>query len=337
MANGKIGYFVNIGDTRDAFINADEYGLEDLILNEGQDILAQVAQEQRAEKGAKLTRNLQFIGENLVYTPYKVNVDISSKITDKEKVEEYRNIILDNSTGQEGWIVRTSAINTDAEEIINEMEDLRTSFDNTIKAAEKSKAPILIMPKNNPLFDYVNRNLETIDKIVVNSRNIESQLLERYDNLAVEVIANSFSEHGIDEAIGDALCKTVLLKSGGRVVIEETKACVSIDVDSGDDKGNGSVGRLNNEAAIEIAKQIRLRNLSGKIIIDFAGLSDYRYLKTTIELLEKALKKDHIRTTCYGLSRAGNVEIVRMRRRPTLSDLLTIECPTCQGTSRVEK
>lgn len=91
------------------------------------------------------------------------------------------------------------------------------------------------------------------------------------------------------------------------------------------------------EAAFEIAKQIKLRNLSGKIVIDFAGVSEYRYLKNVIEVLEQELQKDYVKSTIFGLSRGGNVEIVRMRRRPTLRDILTEECASCQGTGRVEK
>lgn len=337
LANGKIGFFVDIADTKEAFINADEFGMEELSLNEGQDVVVQIAQEQRAEKGAKLTRNLQFVGEDLVYCPYRRNIEVSSKIQDREKADEYQGIIADNSSGQEGWIVRTSAINVDAADLILQMKELRARFDKVMDLAPKAKAPTLLQAKENPLFDYINRNLDSIEKVVVNARNMEAQLQERYENLQVELLSKPFEEYGIDEAIGEALQKTVYLKSGGRITIEETKACVAIDVDSGDDKANGSFNRLNNEAALEIAKQIRLRNLSGKIIIDFAGMSEYRYLKTVIEILEQELQKDYIKSSCFGLSRGGNVEVVRMRRRPSLSDLLSAECASCQGTGRVEK
>ena len=92
---------------------------------------------------------------------------------------------------------------------------------------------------------------------------------------------------------------------------------------------------MNLEAADEIARQIRLRNLSGKIIIDFAGSSDYRYLKPVIEALEAKAAGDSTKTTVLGLSRAGNVEIIRVRKRPTLQDLLTKECDGCQGCGRI--
>ena len=131
--------------------------------------------------------------------------------------------------------------------------------------------------------------------------------------------------------------KEIKLKCGGRVIIEETKAFVSIDVDSGEGNAQGGFNRLNNEAAVEIAKQIILRNLSGKIIIDFAGVSEYKFLKNSMDILEKELSEDVCRARVLGLSRAGNVEVIRNRRRPTLQDLFSEECPTCKGTGRVEK
>jgi ribonuclease G len=141
----------------------------------------------------------------------------------------------------------------------------------------------------------------------------------------------------LEDRIAEALCKVVKLKCGGRVIIEETKALTAIDVDSGEGTAQGGFGRLNQEAAEEIAHQIILRNLSGKIMIDFAGMSEFRFLKPVMDILEKALANDVARAKVLGLSRAGNVEVVRMRRRPSLSDVLTEECATCAGTGRVEK
>lgn len=338
LANGKCGYFVNIGDSREAFINAEERDRDELKASEGSDIVVQVIQEQRAEKGARLTRALQFVGTNLVYCPYRLNVEVSSKIEDKVKADEYKNLVWENTTGQEGWIVRTSAVEASPEIILAEMKTLRENFDNVREKAQKFNAPCLLKGKANPLFDYIAKNENNLQKVVVNNRNTEEEINNLFEGkFTVEINSEPFKEYGLDDAVFEALQKEVKLKSGGRITIEETKACVAIDVDSGDDKGNGSLSRLNMEAAEEIVKQIKLRNLSGKIIIDFAGVSEYRYLKNVIELLEELLKTDYVKSSVFGLSRGGNVEIVRMRRRPTLQDLLSEECPTCQGTGRVEK
>lgn len=334
LANGKTGYFLDIGDSRDAFINGEEPELEDLTAAEGQSVVVQICQEQRAEKGAKLTRALQFVGENLVYCPYRMDIEASCKIEDKLRVENLVSLVEENMTGQEGWIIRTSAADAADEAVVDEMAMLRKKFDDVLEKTKQVKSPALLMERNNCLEDAFLRNRRHLEGIVLNNHNLE----EKYkDKTEVTYCTNPFKEFGIDEAIDDALQKEVRLKNGGRITIEETRACTAIDVDSGDDNGKGSLGRLNIEAAFEIAKQIRLRNLSGKIIVDFAGTSDYKYLKNAIDILEQELRKDYIKSTVFGLSRGGNVEIVRVRRRPTLRNVMTEECPTCRGTGSVEK
>ena len=334
LANGKIGYFVNIGDSKEAFLNAEEYDRDELNANEGQEVIVQVAQEQRAEKGAKLVRALQFVGQNLVYCPYRMNIEVSAKIADKLRADELKKHVWENTTGQEGWIVRTSAVNVNLNDIDAEMELLRGQFDGVRQKAKTARAPVLLLERNGIISDNINRNKAALTKIVVNDHNLEKALA---DDFAVEFSAEPFEKYGLEDAILEALQKEVRLKNGGRIIIEETRACTAIDVDSGDDDGLGSLGRLNMEAAEEIARQIILRNLSGKIVIDFAGSSEYRYLKNAIEILEEGLHRDYVRSSVYGLSRAGLVEISRVRRRPSLQDVLSVECPTCQGSGRVEK
>lgn len=338
LVNGKLGFFVELGEGREAFLNAEEYGLDELKICEGQSLVVQVAQEKRAEKGPKVTRAIQFVGENLVYCPYKLTVEASSKINDRAKAEAYRQLVLENVVGQEGWIVRTSAVNETEKQILEEMAYLRSLYENVRQNARKLSAPALLLAKANPMFEYVSRYLLDLKKIVLNNRNVEDELKTRFgDEVITEIDAQPFETFGLEDAIVEALDKNVKLKSGGRVTIEETKAFVAVDVDSGHDNGKGSLSHLNEEAAVEIAKQIRLRNLSGKIIIDFAGSSDYRYLKSVIEVLEKEVAEDPTRTTMLGLSRAGNVEVIRVRKRPSLLDMLSVECESCQGLGRVLK
>ncbi len=338
LAHQKVGFFIDIADGREAFLNADEYGLKDLNISEGQSIVVQVAQEQRAEKGAKVVRAVQLVGEHIVYCPYRLTVEASSRIEDKQTLDEYKEKVLENTTGQEGWILRTSSVEVPFEVIAKEMEELRDTYDSLRVKARNAKAPALLYARENPLFEHIKRHAETLRKIILNSRNVESELKEKFgDKYSIEINNEPFEEYGIEEAISEALQKTVKLPSGGRVIIEETKACVAVDVDSGDDKGHGSISHLNEEAAYEIAHQIRLRNLSGKILIDFAGSSEYKFIKPVIEILEQELVKDSNKSRVMGLSKAGMVEILRVRRRPTLSDLMTEECETCQGTGRVAR
>ena len=216
LANGKLGFFIELGEGREAFLNAEEYGLDELHICEGQSLVVQVAQEKRAEKGPKVTRALQFVGENLVYCPYRMNVEVSSKITNKDKASEYRELVVENTTGQEGWIIRTSAVNESKETIVKEMEYLRSLFDATRAKARSLQAPALLLAKADPVFEYLNKYRNDLDKVVLNNRNVEAEIKERLgDEITTEIVAEPFNAYGLEEAIVEALNETVKLKSGG--------------------------------------------------------------------------------------------------------------------------
>ncbi len=338
LAGAKEGFFVNLGDGLEGFLNAEENGLADVKLTEGQSIVVQVSQEKRAEKHARLVRSVQLAGRYLVYCPYRLRVEASAKIEDKHTLTEYMEKVKENVTGQEGWILRTASVQADFAEVEKEMKELREIFENIRKKARSEQAPCLLYAKPDSLFEHLALRAEKLNKLVTNSRNIEKEVKALYgDAFTIEICQNPFEECGIDEVIAQALEKEVVLKGGGRISIEETRACTAIDVDSGRDVGGGALNRINEEAAYEIARQIRLRNLAGKIVIDFAGHSDYKYIKPLLEILEQELAKDSQKNHIAGLSRAGLVEIIRVRRRPPLSELMTEECAVCCGTGRVEK
>lgn len=338
LANGKLGFLINIGDTQDAFLNSDEQGMDDDKITEGQSLVVQVSSEKREEKGAKVIRSIKLAGRNLVYCPYMMGVQVSSKIRQHPNLEEYKQVISDNITGQEGWILRTSSVEVEFEVLLTEMKELREIYEEIRKKARNQKAPSLLYSKGSALIKYINMYKDSLSKIVVNSHNLENELKGEFGAaFEVEYSKNPFDDYGLDESINDALSKEVKVKGGGRITIEETKAFVSIDVDSGDSNSTGSISRLNSEAAKEIIKQIRLRNLSGKIIIDFAGSSEYKYMKPVLDILAEELNKDTNKSYLAGLSRAGNVEIIRARHRPSLQELLTVECETCQGAGRVSR
>ncbi len=335
LANDKYGFMVDIGDKKEAFLNSYEPVLKEANMSEGQSVVVQIAQEKRAEKGAKVVRNIQLVGSFLVYCPFKFDVDVSHKIEDLEKVDIYRKLVKENSTDQEGWILRTLSVEASEQQIIEEMNNLRSIYENIRKKARTASAPVLLYSKENPLFEYIRRYRDTLKEVVVDTPKLEEEVKKVFDG-NVSLIKEAFDEYGVDDEIVTALERTVNLKNGGRLQIEETKACVAIDVDSGGVRNVGEFDILNAEAAVEIARQIRLRNLAGKIIIDFAGSSEYRFMKKIIDILEEELVDDVCHSRVLGLSRAGNIEILRQRRRPSLKDLYTIECPTCSGTGRVE-
>ena len=335
LANDRIGFMVNIGDGREAFLNSYEPTLKEANMNEGQSVVVQVAQEKRAEKGAKVVRNIQLAKTYLVYCPFKFDVEASYKIEDIEKAAAYKKFVQEHSRGQEGWILRTASTEATEAQLLEEMALLREIYENIRKKARTLTAPAVLYTKENPLFEYIRRYKDSLKEIVVDTPKLKEQV-EAVFSGTVTLQKEAFEEFGIDDAIVEALNRTVKLKHGGNLHIEETRAFVAIDVDSAGKRNVGDLDSLNIEAAKEIARQIRLRNLSGKIIIDFAGSSEYRFMKKVIEILEVELADDICHSRVLGLSRAGNVEILRQRRRPSLRDLYTVECPTCNGTGRVE-
>lgn len=335
LANDRTGFMVNIGDGREAFLNSYEPTLKEANMSEGQSVVVQVTQEKRAEKGAKVVRNIQLAGIYLVYCPFKFDVEASSKIEDIEKATAYKKFVQEHSQGQEGWILRTVSTEATENQLLEEMTSLREAYENIRKKARTMTAPAVLYNKENPLFEYIRRYKDSLKEVVVDTPKLKEQVEAVFAG-TVTLQKEAFEEFGIDDAIVEALNRTVKLKHGGNLHIEETRAFVAIDVDSGGKRSVGDIDSLNIEAAKEIARQIRLRNLSGKIIIDFAGSSEYRFMKKVLEVLEEELADDICHSRVLGLSRAGNVEILRQRRRPSLRDLYTVECPTCSGTGRVE-
>jgi len=335
MANGKTGIKVNIGENEDALLNIDDNS-KDISFSEGQSIIVQVKQEAHGEKGSKVSRSIQLAGKYLVYCPYGMQVQASSKITDKETMYKYKDMVRDRITGQEGWILRTASVENDFSLLEAEMIELRNLFDTIRTKARVANAPALLYSNSSSFMEKIAAHKATLEQIVVNTPKLKQQIADSL-GMEADIEKNPFESFGMEEKLLEAIQKTVKLPSGGAVHIEETKACVAIDVDSGSIGRGGSISHLNDEAAHEIAKQIILRNLSGKIIIDFAGSSEYHFMKSVLEILENDLQYDENQAKVLGLSKAGNVEIIRRRKQPSLLDLLTEECPTCSGTGRVER
>jgi len=336
LSEDKIGFMVNIGDNKEAFMSAQEKGLLEVNMTEGQCVVVQVQKEAHAEKGAKLVRAVQIPGTYLVYRPFGSYIDVSTKISDDEKAEELRRAVIQNvSTQQEGWVVRTAAADADINVVIEEMSELRSIYENIRVKARSASAPALLYAKENPLFDLIRRYRDTLERVVINDHNLEEKVKAVFSG-EVKFDSDPSETFGIQDMLQAAMEKTVKLPSGGEIHIEETSAFVAIDVDSAGSVARGQMDSLNQEAAREIARQIILRSLAGKIIIDFAGSTEYRFMRSVLDTLCEELAGDPMGAHVLGLSKAGNVEILRRRRQPTLLERFSAECPTCRGTGRVE-
>ena len=336
LAEDKTGFMVNIGDTTEAFMPAQEKGLLEVSMNEGQCVVVQVQKEAHAEKGAKLVRAIQIAGTYLVYRPFGSYIDVSLKIEDTEKSDTLRQAVMKNvSAQQEGWVVRTAAEHADINDVIDEMRKLRGIYEDIRIKARSANAPALLYAKENPLFDLLHRYHDSLTTVIINDHNLESKINSVF-NGEIKYCADPSEEFGLQDMLQKAMEKSVKLPCGGEIHIEETKAMVVIDVDSSNLAARGQMDTLNQEAAKEIARQIILRNLSGKIIIDFAGSTEYRFMRDVMDTLAEELAGDIQGARVVGLSKAGNVEILRRRKRPSLLEQFSAECPTCNGTGRVE-
>lgn len=336
LSENKYGFMVNIGDNKEAFMNAQEKGLLEVNMTEGQCVVVQVSKEAHGDKGAKLVRAVQIAGTYLVYRPFGSFVDVSSKIADEEKVRELQDAVMKNVLPQqEGWVIRTAAAEANINDVIEEMSKLRSIYENIRVKARSASAPALLFAKENPLFELIRRYQHDLTTIVINDHTLEEKVKAVFDGEIVYK-AEPSEEYGIQDMLQEALQKTIKLPCGGEVHIEETRALVAIDVDSAGNVGRGDMDNLNKEAAKEIARQIILRNLAGKIIIDFAGSCEYRFMRGIMDILDEELAGDVLGAHVLGLSKAGNVEILRRRRRPTLLEQFSEECPTCGGSGRVE-
>ena len=336
LSEDKTGFMVNIGDDKSAFMSSQEKGLLEVNMTEGQCVVVQVSKEAHADKGAKLVRAIQIPGNYLVYRPFGAFVDVSTKITDENIAQELKDAVTKNlSAQQEGWVVRTLAAEANINDVIDEMTELRSIYENIRVKARSATAPALLFAKENPLFDLIRRYQETLNTVVVNDHNLEEKVKSVF-NGEVQYNRDPSEEFGIQEMLQTAMQKTIKLPSGGEVHIEETSAFVAIDVDSAGAVARGQTDNLNKEAAVEIARQIILRNLSGKIIIDFAGSTEYRFMRDVMDVLAEELTGDANHAKVIGLSKIGNVEILRRRKRPSLLEQFSIACSACSGTGRVE-
>ncbi|MCH5278482.1 MAG: Rne/Rng family ribonuclease [Christensenellaceae bacterium] len=314
----------------------------------GQDLMVQVVKEPYGSKGARVSTHISLPGHTLVYMPTIDFVGISKRITDESERNRLRTLIEDLRPNGEGVIVRTAAAECDEELIRKDLLTLIETWKSIECAYNASRAPKLIYNEAS----LIARTLRDIMKpdvrrLTVNSRVHYEQLLEAAaymeGGMAERIVLceeeNLFDTFKIDAQIKEALSRKVWLKSGAYIVIDQTEALVSIDVNTGKNIGKLNLKKTivdtNCEAAVEIARQIRLRNLSGIIIIDFIDMDEKSDRETVLSTLREAVKQDGTRTVVYGMTELGLVEVARKKLRTDLSSKLQIACPYCDGEGRV--
>jgi len=346
--------FLYIGDLNsckedeDVFEGLTKTSIKD-ILRVGQEVLVQVVKESMGTKGARVSMNITLPGRYLVLMPTVDYVGISRRIESEAERQRLKLLAEEIRPRHMGVIVRTVAEGKGIEELKSDMEYLKRLWDNIRMKQKGGKAPRLIYKDMNLLARIV-RDIFTpeVNKFYVNT----SYGYEKVGELASCISPSLkdrvslymgqediFEYFNIESDAQRALERKVWLKSGGYIVIDHTEALTAIDVNTGKFVGSidleDTVVKTNLEAAREIAKQLRLRDIGGIIIIDFIDMNSQEHQKMVIDTLEAELKKDRTKAHVLGITNLGLVEMTRKKVRQSLDEVLEKICPYCEGRGRI--
>ncbi|MDC1060125.1 Rne/Rng family ribonuclease [Alphaproteobacteria bacterium] len=328
-----------------------KYKIQDVI-KPRQVILVQVNKEERGLKGAALTTFLSFAGRYCVLMPNSLNNDgISRKIGDAEERKKLKQIITSvNIPEKMSVIVRTAGIGKTKKEIAKDLSFLISQWNKIRQLTIKSEAPELIYEEGNILKRTIRDMLtEDVESILVEGKEAFDKIKKLSKNLTpgqtkkVKIHKNNekslFADHNIENQINDLFSLTVKLPSGGSIVINTTEALVAIDVNSGKNTTERNIEntalKTNMEAAVEIARQLRLRDLGGLVVIDFIDMDDYRNNFKVEKAIKSALYKDRARIQVGRISMFGLLELSRQRLRSSLIDKTFDKCPYCNGSGLI--
>lgn len=319
------------------------------ILKPGQEILVQVLKQPGGTKGARVTTHITLPGRLIVLMPTVEHVGVSRRIEDEDQRIRLKELAAEKKPEHMGVIVRTAAQHASDEEIINEIEFYSRLWRRIVDKAEILSAPRLIHAEENLLFRTV-RDIFTEDvcEFTINDEEYYQRILALVNIISPNMKDrlklykgndNIFDVYNIEDKLNKALQRKVWLKNGCYLIIDETEALTVIDVNTGkyigEDDFQKTALNANIEAAHEIARQLRLRDISGIIIIDFIDMESEESKRTVVEELEKALSKDRTKSNVKGMTQLGLVEMTRKKMRRKLSTLTERTCPVCGGTGKV--
>ena len=347
---GMQACFVDIGREKNAFLYyGDDKDNNGGIVKPkmGSDVIVQVEKAEMGAKGAVLTKRISFAGKFLVVIPGDDKIGISKKITDSVERKRIKDIIEQLLPENYGIIVRTEGKDKSYEIYEKEIKRLVEKSEGVLSKAEYAKAPSLLYTEINGV-EKVLRDLynDSIDEIVVNSSlDYETliKLCEEKDISPKKIVMYEsdvpmFENYYVASQAKAAFSKHVWLKSGGFIIIEQTEACVVIDVNTGKYTGKAdlqkTILKTNLEAADEIARQLRLRNLNGMIIVDFIDMKTEENRKILQKHLEEAVAKDRLQTIVVGMTELGLMQITRKKKRQSIQQLMTRSCHCCGGSGR---
>ncbi|MCB5271557.1 MAG: Rne/Rng family ribonuclease [Candidatus Cloacimonetes bacterium] len=319
------------------------------LLKPGQEIVVQVHKGPIGSKGARLTGQISVPGKYLVLFPNKDKIAISRKIYSQNERGRIRNILSEVKDPAYGLIVRTESEGADDDDIRNEYKALAKTWRLIEKQLQYAKAPICVF-EENALENYLIRDLfnEHVDRLVIDDKDFYKNIIGQLEEISTDLIPSVelykeaspiFDAWSIEKKIETIFHSRIYLPSGGNIKIEQTEALVAIDINTGSFTGKShyeeTVLKTNLEAAAESARQIRLRDLSGVIVIDFIDMSEDKAKAEVLDILRKGLKRDRAKNKVYPFTELGMVEVTRKRMRATIMANFSEPCPFCNGSGRI--
>ncbi len=341
---GIEAYFVDIGTEKLGYLSMknNEY------IKCGNDILVQVNKESIGTKGAKLSTEISFAGRYLVYIPSNDRLTISNKITSEKERFRIKKIVQGVDREFTG-IIRTEAIGCTKEEIEKDIIDLKEKYENVLKEFKLGMGPKVLYEDLDFASKYIKDKVnDEVDKIIVNSidtydnlKKILMNISKDYkDKLVLENNKDIFDLYCVQSQIDKYLNRKIWLKSGGYLIIDKTEALTVIDVNTGKYVGNSkleeTIYKTNLEAAIEITKLLRIRDIAGIIIVDFIDMQKKEYKNDLLELLDKETLKDKRKVSVMGITKLGLVEIARRREKDSIDSYYLQDCYSCSKGESVK-
>lgn len=367
VVEGMQAAFVDLGEGRTGFLYVGDVVRErsndededaqvehpsiSSLLQPGDSLLVQVIKEALGTKRPRVSNYISFPGRYIVFTPETPSVGISRRITSQEERDRLKAVLEEFVPEKSGVIARTAASGVDAKSLREDFERVFNRYLSFQSSAANASGPCLLF-EDEVFLDQVIRDVYSADiqEIVIDDADIKQELsgLTERSSLAINCPITLyhqemplFEQYGVETQIARGLSRRVWLPSGGYLVIEQTEALTSFDVNSGRFIGKETLGqnilRVNSEAAHEIARQLRLRNIGGIIVIDFIDMQEDSDKVLLNEQFENLLVRDRARTRLIGVNELGLMELTRKRTAESLERSQTIKCQHCSGTGRIPK
>ena len=348
VLSGMKAVFVNIGLDRNGFLHVGDDlvdpgqicvngGATPLNVSPGDMIMCQVEKDSFGTKGPRLTTDITLAGYYLVFTPMSSYIGVSRKIENPERRQYLEDLVKSLCPQNMGFIVRSASYKASDDEIKAEIDQLVSLWDRVVKNYQSATPTALVFQEAELLERAVRDTLaEDIDKVIVNEKTIAEILRDNVGGATVEYYdgdRNIFKHFGVDNQINRLYERRVNLKNGGYLIIDKTEALTVIDVNTGKFVGGqnleDTVYKTNLEGAEEIARQLRLRNIGGIVVIDFIDMTDKSHKTDVVNRLKECLKKDSKRTSAVEMTSLGLVQLTRKKTSLPIAEFMLDDCEDC--------